>query len=825
MTKSIKRIWSMLLSVVAVFALSVGIASALPEKKIEADAATSYTVKETAFMAYIDNCYAPNGNFYLVITLSELDTSIKQEGVAYDTTVDDMPTMFRQFDFFNKVKINGYTLAELGCNTVWENAFDVNAGSGAPMYKLRFHMHADPTTWNNAINSGKVTFGVGSNVTISEGTLIPGYEYLTGNHSATVYRAGCDYVSSAYDGNYGIKSIGKTDVVSLDYVTNWDSNYGNAYLGVSLKGDDYAGNGAQTERDPDYYSSVYTTNHYTNKLTIDGAIGKVESYGLFNLGSKGKGYFSFVVRKSEEDSQRITIPAGTIFPSYAMTSLKAVTGNAIYMMYETQNDVTFIKQEDGTWAREIEATVSHAAIFGSSADAFAGIAIEGSSFASAPNTYPGDVKLAKTFARSENFLSHVLVDGERPHSGEGFLNVWSNFGYFCFRPGNNDATTITILAGCKIPTYNALALGYDEVYVVSQDITFEKNADGEWVLDNGIDAGEYETSISSVVFGRTNSDSWMLITLTESDYPSPNEVFNVGDVNNVVVSSNLYDKIVVDGYTLRARDGDKQPTINRWQADCLGLKIPGVDSNLNGAKKVTIRAGAQFPSYAYFTEGVEAYFVTTEEITFVNVGNSNGAWERQYEATFMADGEVVSRISYLSSQGLTAPAVPEKEGYRGEWEAYVAEGNITVNAVYTKKTYETAYTNISEVSDKDGFLILTLMNNDYQSAPSTWWGPNGNTQKDVLNAMKSMNFHLYGENGNEIALGSDAIINVWGLTGTLSFYVSGGIGSYSQVSFKKGCEIPSYTQIANGENFCFELIEDVTFIKQNVVWVRQGEAM
>ncbi len=216
MAKARKTLITFLLGLVMSFALIFGVAISLPKSAptTTAEAETTYTTVDNAFMAYIDDCYAPNGNFYLIVTMSQLDTTTEAQGVAYDTTADDMPTMFRNFDFFNKVKINGYTLAELGCTGVWENAFDVNSGGGAPKYKLRFHMHADPTTWNAAIDAGKVVFGVGSNVTISEGTLIPGYAYLTGDHTATVYRAGCDFVAQSTGLAYGVKSYGKTEVES-----------------------------------------------------------------------------------------------------------------------------------------------------------------------------------------------------------------------------------------------------------------------------------------------------------------------------------------------------------------------------------------------------------------------------------------------------------------------------------------------------------------------------------------------------------------------------------------------------------------------------------
>ncbi|MBR2336595.1 MAG: hypothetical protein IKA61_01465 [Clostridia bacterium] len=564
--------------------------------------------------------------------------------------------------------------------------------------------------------------------------------------------------------------------------------------------------------------------------------------GNIASGSKYAPILAFLTPQEVGNAIKIMVPSaypsgsGTAADNHHTITIKQgfyVVDTSTNIKYEVTEDIQW-DYEGGAWGKhvnKIETEVTMATMFGSESDAFAGIALEGSDYGVAPSTYAGEVKTALSFAKSTNFITHILVDDvPLPSPGEAFLNVWGNKGYFTFRTGNNTATKLTVLAGCQFPTYNALLTGANEVYVTTEDVTFVKGGDGNWVKDESLKEGEYNTSITTVTYARDNANNWMMFKLSDKDYPDADTNYNIGTTEEQISKLNLYDKIIVDGYSLRSRIAQhgnpiEAPKINLWVADCFAIRVAGAEGSLSGAQTVTIRAGAQFPSYEYITEGVEAYYVTTEEVTFENVGAGGGAWERQYRATFVAEGEVVATIPYLVSQGLVAPEVPEKEGYRGAWESYTANGDITVNAVYTERSMEFAYTNITSVTDQDGFLILTLANSDYQSAPSTWWGPSGSSVKDVLNAMKSMNFHLYGANGNEIGLGGDAIINVWGLTGTLSFYVDGGIGSYSQVSFKKGCEIPSYTQIANGENFCFELIEDVTFVKENGVWVRQGDAM
>ena len=820
MTKLGKKI---AICIVSLFAFIASVCAIIAPSVQSADAADTYTVKETAFLAYIDDCAASNGNFYLIVTMSELDTETVAEGVAYDTSTDDMPTMFTNFDLFNKVKINGYTLAELGCTSVWENAFDVNAGGGAPMYKLRFHMHADPTTWQAVISAGKVVFGVGSNVTISEGTLIPGYAYLTGDHSATVYRAGCDFVSSAADVNYGVMSVGKTDVLSLDYITNWDDNYNNAYLGFSLKGDDYAGNGEQVERHPDYYSSIYTTNLFANKIMIDGALGYgnyatvTESYGLFNHGSKGKGMLSCVVRKPETEAQSITIPAGTIFPSWAMRNLFDHNGFAVYMMYETQNDVTFYKQADGSWAQEAETQevvtqVTMAKVVGD-VDNFTVFTLGTHDYPDSADNYGGTDVTTLSCLNEEDFYSKIIINGSAITApGEAYINVWGNKGSFAIRTtAGTSATKITILAGCKFPSYEKVNSGVDKVYVTDQDVTFEKDGSGNWALATV----EYDTAVSKVVYARDNATNWMMFTLSNKDYPDSGTNYNLSTTEEQISKLNLYDKIIVDGYSLRSRivqhgNPIEAPKINLWVADCFAIRIPGASGTLDSAQKVTIRAGAQFPSYEYITNGGKAYYVTTEEFTFVNVGADNGAWERQYKATFVADGEVVDTISYLASQGLTAPEVPEKAGYRGSWESYTANGNITVNAVYTANPTSLGSTSISQmrrIDNTSNFLVIQPSNSDYPASVEGSW----NIGLDVSHLSK---FNLF----DYITINGQTLREIGVLSTAINKFTRAGLGLETTLSdqmtivVKKGCEIPSYAfwQNPTTEYSCYLIDADYT---------------
>ncbi|MBR4943034.1 MAG: hypothetical protein IKZ28_03300, partial [Clostridia bacterium] len=440
------------------------------------------------------------------------------------------------------------------------------------------------------------------------------------------------------------------------------------------------------------YIEFNGTPLYDINANDNGSYGATQ--GNIASGSKYAPILAFLTPAEMGDSIKLQIPSkypsnsGTAADNHKSLTIKKgfyVVDTTTNIKYEVTKDIQW-DFEDGEWVEhtnKIETSVLEATMFGDASDAFAGIKLAGSDYAGAPGTYAGEVKTAKSFAQSANFLSHILIDGKAlTKPGEAFLNVWGNKGYFTFRPGNNTATEITILAGYQFPTYNALRTGEKEVYVTTEDITFVKGANGAWaVKPDAMQEGEYETSVQGVTYARDNKNNWMMFSLTEKDYPKASEEYNVKVDEEKISALNLYDKIVVDGLTLRTRmdiygaPNDK-PTINLWVADCFALKIAGCTGTLDSAKKVTIKAGAQFPSYAYITEGVEAYYLTKEEVTFVNVGDNNGVWERQYRATFKADGNIVDVVEYVASKGFTAPEVPEKDGYRGAWESYTANGNI-----------------------------------------------------------------------------------------------------------------------------------------------------
>ncbi len=623
----------------ATFALTLGVGFTFNSKPQTARAA-SYTTKDVAMLGRVAGWYG-NGNFEITFTLGECDWANESGQKTYNGNLKDL---LASLDFFNKIKLGDKTLAEWGCTSCYDNGTYYWLNAGEPKYTLRI-----PLSMTNMVEATAAGIVAGSPVTILEGALIPSKAYLEGDTSATVYRAGCDFATETSDVAYGIKAYGKTEVESVKYVQGHDGTCG--YFGVSLKGDDYAGNGTQTEiNSGSYQSSTFMNNHYTNKILVNGEMGKTRVYGLFNLGAKGGGYFSFQMYATEEEMDELTIPAGTLFPSYAMTNLCAVNGNPVYIMYQTQTDVTFYKQPDGSWLKpleEKETEVSSAFVTDDGTSSFTVLKLSNNDYPDGLDNWNGGSVNIKDFFASHNFYTHVLIDGVALGStNEAYLNVWGNKGAICFRTSKGSAATeITVLAGCQIPTYNALMNGARETYVTTEDVTFVKQSDGTWVEQAPIK----ETEIISAFVDGT-SDSFTVLKLSEHDYPEALDNWDGGSVKikDFFANHNFYTHVLIDGEELGSTN---EAYLNVWGnkgAICFRT------SKGSAATEITVLAGCQIPTYTGLVNGTDDYYETTKDVTFIKISDK---WTQDVDLDLtisqgVQDGERGELVSFTISSSL-----------------------------------------------------------------------------------------------------------------------------------------------------------------------------
>ena len=105
---------------------------------------------------------------------------------------------------------------------------------------------------------------------------------------------------------------------------------------------------------------------------------------------------------------------------------------------------------------------------------------------------------------------------------------------------------------------------------------------------------------------------------------------------------------------------------------------------------------------------------------------TNCGAEQQFVATFKADGNTVAEIPFtVSTASLDEPAVPAKDGYIGEWEAYtLTASNIEINAVYTEivATEISTIEGLRAIDGQSGYFALVnsidLGGNDFAAISS-----------------------------------------------------------------------------------------------------------
>lgn len=334
-----------ILSALCVGCAFAGVATLNVNNEVTADAAvaTEYTVVEDSFFIKLGDEYKAGGNFNLWFTIPTLDTGDVTGEVSFAGV--DFAKVMDGLGFFDKVKIDGVSLRDYGCTGFWKNSigFDDSSSGHTPRSNVHFYCSANRSIAQKDIAS--VDFGTAV-VTLEEGALIPGYAYLSGGEDAKLYRAGCDYkMTAASSANYGIETRGLTDVEEMAYVQGHDGK--NGYLGVSLYGDDFLADGVQTPINED---TKHRFKHFATSVLVNGQASLVNYGGLYNLGTAGIGYYSFVIYPTAEDVESVTIPAGTLFPARAMTTLHVNPANNNawpVVLYEIQTTKTFYKNAEG----------------------------------------------------------------------------------------------------------------------------------------------------------------------------------------------------------------------------------------------------------------------------------------------------------------------------------------------------------------------------------------------------------------------------------------------------------------------------------------------
>ena len=495
---------------------------------------------------------------------------------------------------------------------------------------------------------------------------------------------------------------------------------------------------------------------------------------------------------------KIIIPAGTQFPSSAF--IKDGTATSCFI---TTEDVAY-KFDGTTWSQvevEEEPTIEETSVsIYDYANGSIGLQLSESDYATPNQAFKPVVIEALNTLSSITYNNVALKDClGTANDGQMLLQMWgrANTIYFPMAaPTVGD--TIVIPKGTQFPS-SAYVNGTSElVYVTTETVAykFDGSAWAETIVFE-------ETEVSVTMYGYNNSR--LGIQLSQSDYDTPNQGFEYSEISAL----NTLSKITYNGVALSecapAKDGDVDCHLQMWTHP--NTFYFHMAEPVSG-DTIVIPAGTQFPSSAYIANGTKTCFVTTENVTFVNV---DGNWEQVYTVTFMVDGEVYASYEYtVSNNDIDVPALPAKDGYIGAWESYTLNGgDKVVNAVYTEiPTFEETDTEVGTGENRyihirnTNRLLIFLTENDYSSCSTTPVGEKYQ-QYNTLDQIKlytSEKKYLTLREVLDTSSGDKLYYNVWTEPNCISYPLKSGYNglSFVKVEIPAGTQFPSYAYTNDG---------------------------
>ncbi|MBR2384437.1 MAG: hypothetical protein IKA99_02390 [Clostridia bacterium] len=337
---------------------------ALAQAKALVDSALNREVNYVDVTAVIKvtNEHKPNGNFNVYVVFAGVDAVAGDH--TYDVKIGDV---LSALGFWDNVVVAGKTLTEWGVTGGWNEDNVIGYNVGEPLNNVRILCHSED--WKTSDVEFASSIVSNYEMTIKEGTLIPSQAYFTGADTYDVYRVQLEMNSVDEAIAYSFKGYAETDVVSVKLAEESEVTH----LALDFSNDDFPTEGGAVDFPDWYFGDEYNLNGYWVKVKVNGGNG-IGKLAKFNLNEGGRGAFAIEVDMPYDQISSITIPAGTIFPTYAFLNLPALNNdNKLVVVLKTAKDVTFVKLEDGSW---ISVDAYRADALATLADAKAGYAEE-----------------------------------------------------------------------------------------------------------------------------------------------------------------------------------------------------------------------------------------------------------------------------------------------------------------------------------------------------------------------------------------------------------------------------------------------------------------
>lgn len=584
----------------------------------------------------------------------------------------------------------------------------------------------------------------------------------------------------AADGTATVSDDMTTEETSVTSV--WSGLNGDEKLTFRLSDADYKESGATQKP-----GSRYTEYNYSEKIQLTFANGSKKALKdvwtpgdqYYNMWGWGNSYGQlFTIPLSDNTVTKITIPAGTAFPSAAYTgsadwnkSTDGVTGTGAKKGYVTTTAITFEKSAE-------TATVSGNSVYvwhqteNTLLEKVEWIDSERFTVYPSVSDYPDVVKnsdgnydnnsqsIQDECMKKFNYLDHVVLyntSGESKtlselNTGTVYQNLWTRNKCFTIQINNEDyqkenIAKVVFQKGCQIPGWNSQVATCNggsplKAYVLNETLTYTY-ADDKWTLQ---ELEPTDTEVKNVVTG--HNGECLSFFLPDSDWDVCGATQSVNDkyqAYNFAEKIKIYYGDVVE--TLQnAYDGSesKQHYYSMWGwSNSLTFAIKDIDS----ATKIEIPKGTVFPAAEYTNNNRQGKggFKTTKDLVLI---------------------KPASTTTFNGKAGVYV------------WEEYTAPTDHDTEVV--------------KIHVRNQKLLLFLSEHDYADAGSTKGIGDKLFDYDFLEKIE-LSTATETKTLKDI-IGSERYYNVWGETGSVAYSLAAGWtgNTVQKVTIKKGCEFPSY---------------------------------
>ncbi len=357
---------------------------------------------------------------------------------------------------------------------------------------------------------------------------------------------------------------------------------------------------------------------------------------------------------------------------------------------------------------------------------------------------------------------------------------------------------------------------YDYISVV-KIFAGEASTAGEiWIKSIEVKYVVPETTVTDILTSTIAGENFIMFQLSNNDYAGLSTAS--ADV------SSLLGYIDIGGTVLNSLPSE--PYFNLWgNANTLAFRAPGhTGESLGQVEYVTIKAGAKFPSATQS----KTYYVTTEDITFVQISPDDWRVKKAYTVTYLnEDGSTFATQEVQADTATTAPTTnPTKAGtldveyifdgwYNGETKfdfstPISADLTLTAKFVEQATAFEELETTVTGIHFGHNATFLSFTLSELDSAGTQQLDASILTKTNLLDKIEinGMSFKEF-ESRKDL----NPHFDVYGAKDfSLRMRAVDSIEDLNRIIIRQGAQFPSLAYVNGTAKTCYTVTEDVEFI-------------